>query len=49
MTEYIINMDNHQGTSVEITSHDKVIVHRIELAVEHIFKEYREKNKKMKK
>ena len=44
MTDYRIEMDNYNGTYVEINSNDKVIANRIELAIDHIFKEF-EKDK----
>ena len=43
MTEYKIEMDNYQGTTVTIESTDSIIAKRIELAVEHIFKEFQQK------
>ena len=46
MTEYGINMDNYNGTTVEIYSNDKIIANRIEIAVEHIFKEFNKENTK---
>ena len=47
MTFYRLEKDNYNGTSVEITSNDKILFNRLEIAIDHIFKEYeKEKQKK---
>lgn len=44
--EYKLEKDNCNGTIVQIQSNDKVLFNRLELAIDHIFKEFNEKRKK---
>ena len=46
MTDYKIEMDNLKGTTVEIHSNNKIIASRIEIAVDHIFKEFQKEQEK---
>lgn len=47
MAIYRLEKDNYNGTCVEVTSDDKVLFNRLELAIDHVFTE-REKELKKK-
>ena len=50
MAIYRLEMDNYNGTSVEVESNDKILFNRLELAIKHVFKERQEElQKKAKK
>jgi hypothetical protein len=50
MAIYRLEKGNYCGTSVEVESDDKILFNRLELAIEHCFKERREElQKKAKK
>lgn len=49
MAIYRMEKDNKRGTSVEITSEDKTLFNRLELAIDHCFKQYKEEQKKKEK
>ncbi len=48
MAIYRLEKDNFKGTSVEITSTDKVLFNRLEIAIEHTLKERQKELEKKK-
>ena len=42
MTIYRLEKDNGQGTLIEIQSNNKQLFNRLEIAIDHILKEYDE-------
>lgn len=43
MAIYRLEKDNCEGTTVEIVSENKKLFNRLELAIDHVFKEFEEK------
>ncbi|MBQ2654060.1 MAG: hypothetical protein IJF83_10930 [Methanobrevibacter sp.] len=40
MAIYRLEKDNYNGTIVEVSSDDKILFNRLELAIDHCFKQY---------
>lgn len=39
MAIYRLEKDNYHGTTVEVESRDKILFNRLEIAIDHVFKE----------
>lgn len=46
MTIYRLTKEDFDGTSIEIMSENKILFNRLELAIDHVFKQYAEEKEK---
>ena len=44
MNVYRFEKDNGKGTVIEVKSHDKVLFNRLEVAIDHVLNEFKEKS-----